>query len=185
MGEIISSLPTAEGTPSFKPTITPAEEPASLLPGTEPIAAKPSSPMPPATRIVISSIGVDAKVVELGTKLENGELVWETPDHAVGHHKGTANPGEVGNMVLSGHISSPLRNEGNVFARLPDIAIGALVTVYTDGAQYDYEVKSKRVVLPSEVSVMDPTPDQTLTMITCVPNWVYTHRLVVIAKPAA
>jgi len=30
---------------------------------------------------------------------------------------------------------------------------------------------------------MDPTPDQTLTMITCWPYGVDDHRLVVIAKP--
>jgi LPXTG-site transpeptidase (sortase) family protein len=29
---------------------------------------------------------------------------------------------------------------------------------------------------------MDPTPDETLTLITCVPDGIYDHRLVVQAK---
>lgn len=77
---------------------------------------------PPAVRVRIPSIDVDAPVVELGTtRNEKGELVWETTKHAVGHHVGTANPGEVGSVVMSGHISSPVRREGNVFSRLPDL----------------------------------------------------------------
>ncbi len=139
---------------------------------------------PDAQWITIPSIGVDSKTVELGTKLDNnGVLVWETPNHAVGHHKGTANPGEAGNVVMSGHISSPVRGEGNVFHRLPEIAVGDEVVVITPLGRFHYEVIQKKVVLPDEISVMDPTPEPVLTLITCVPDLVYSHRLIVTAKP--
>lgn len=139
---------------------------------------------PPATRIVIPSIGVDSKVVEIGTKYnEKGELVWETAAFAVGHHQDTANPGEAGKIVMSGHISSPLSHEGDVFRRLPEIELGDEITLYTLKDEFRYRVTETDVVLPTEVNIMDPSSEPTLILITCVPDWVYTHRLVVTAKP--
>ncbi|MBM2826919.1 MAG: sortase [Dehalococcoidia bacterium] len=136
-----------------------------------------------AERIVISNIEVDAPVVATGTKYEDGQLVWETAKHAVGHLKGTAYPGQVGNIVMAGHISSPIRREGNVFSRLPEITLGSQVSVYTPLGRYDYRVVETKVVLPTDTSVIEPTPESRLTLITCVPDLVYTHRLIVIAVP--
>ncbi|MBI4300910.1 MAG: sortase [Chloroflexi bacterium] len=140
-----------------------------------------------ATRIVIPSIGVDSPVVELGTKIKDGELVWETANRAVGHYKTTANPGAPGNVVMSGHISSPVSNEGEVFKNLPNIKLEDEITVYTDAGRHLYQVVKKEVVKPTRTDVMDPTPRPTLTLITCVPDLVYTHRLIVTALevPAA
>ncbi len=158
-------------------------EPDFIVPPVPQYQNLPPNTAPNTEWIAIPSIGVDSKTVELGTVLENGVLVWETPKHAVGHHKGTANPGEIGNVVMSGHISSPVKGEGNVFSRLPEIAVGDQVVVTTPVGYFHYEVIQKRVVLPEEISVMDPTPEPVLTLITCVPDWVYTHRLIVTAKP--
>ena len=83
-------------------------------------------------------------------------------------------------MVLSGHISSP--NEGAVFHRLPDLKVGEGVIVGTDERQYLYRVVDRKVVTPDEVSVMEPTPDSTTTLITCFPDGIYSHRLVVTAR---
>ena len=71
-------------------------------------------------RLQIPSIDLDSKVVAVGTKTDDkGRLLWETAAFAVGHHKGSGLPGESGNVVLSGHISSP--REGNVFNKLPQV----------------------------------------------------------------
>ncbi|MEK7874546.1 MAG: hypothetical protein AAB502_11910, partial [Chloroflexota bacterium] len=59
---------------------------------------------PPAVRIQIPAIAVDSKVVQVGTVWKDGVLEWEIAKWAVGHHQGTANPGELGNIVMSGHI---------------------------------------------------------------------------------
>ncbi|MBI4301076.1 MAG: class D sortase [Chloroflexi bacterium] len=139
-------------------------------------------PPSPANRIVIPSIEVDAPVVELGTVIQDGELVWDTPKHAVGHLKGTAYPGEVGNIAMAGHINSPFKGEGNVFKRLPEINLGDTVTLYTAFGLYLYQVKETKVVLPEDTWVLDPTPEPTLTLITCVPDWVWSHRLIVTAR---
>lgn len=138
----------------------------------------------PPERIIIPTIGVDAKVVALGVRTNaRGELEWETAAFAVGHHAGSANPGEGGNIVLSGHISSV--NEGAVFKRLPELRPGHGVILMTASQSYLYQVESTRVVLPQEVSVMDPTDREQVTLITCVPDGVYTHRLIVAAPRLA
>lgn len=123
-----------------------------------------------ATRIVIPAINVDAPVVE-------GDD-WEQLKKGVGHHINSANPGERGNCVLSGH------NDvfGEVFRRLEDLELEDEVIVYTGVQPYRYVVKAKRIVEPTDVSVMYPTTKPALTLITCHPYMVDTHRLVVVAE---
>ncbi|MCX7789940.1 MAG: sortase, partial [Chloroflexaceae bacterium] len=59
-------------------------------------------------RIVIPSIKVDSKVIEVGWEVveQNGQqvAVWQVAEYAVGQHRGSANPGEGGNIVLAGHV---------------------------------------------------------------------------------
>ncbi|MDP2727184.1 MAG: sortase [Dehalococcoidia bacterium] len=136
----------------------------------------------PANRMIIPSIEVDSPIVEVGIVFEEGEWQWERPKHAVGHLQGSVNPGQTGNIVMAGHIDSPIRGEGQVFKRLPEIKIGDVVVMYTSVRAFAYQVVAKKVVLPSEISVLNPTPDETLTLITCVPDFIYSHRLIVTAK---
>ena len=60
------------------------------------------------TRVIIPSIGVDSKAVEVGweVKEQNGQqvAVWQVAECAVGQHRGSANPGEGENIVLAGHV---------------------------------------------------------------------------------
>lgn len=135
----------------------------------------------PARRVIIPTIGLDSKIIQLGTKLDRrGEIAWETAPFAVGQHKGLAGPGQNGNMVLSGHISSP--NEGSIFHNLPELKVGEGVIVATDERQYLYRVTDVKTVTPDQVEVLDQTPDPTATLITCVPDGIYSHRLVVTAR---
>jgi sortase A len=123
-----------------------------------------------ASRIVIPSIDVDSVIVE-------GDN-WEDLKKGVGHHLNTANAGEKGNAVYSGHVDV----YGEVFRRLEELKPGDLVTVYAGIHLYRYEVKRIRIVSPKETSVLAATTDATLTLITCYPYRVDTQRLVVIAK---
>jgi sortase A len=113
---------------------------------------------------------------------------WQVADYAVGHHAGSANPGQVGNVVLSGHVDY----RGQVFKDLKDVNKGDEVVVYTEKGQYIYVVTDLKIVREEGVpdaqrrenaKFMNPTPDLTLTMITCWPYGIDTHRLIVIAKP--
>jgi sortase A len=127
------------------------------------------SPQQP-TRIVIPSIGVDAVVVR-------GDS-WEDLKKGAGHHTGSVNPGERGNMIISAH------NDvfGEIFRRLEDLELGDKVTVYTRSQSFEYQVKAKRVVEPSDVTVMGPASRPVLTLITCYPYLIDTHRLIAIAE---
>ena len=137
-------------------------------------------------KLRVQSIGLnDAKVVEVGTEMDKGVLVWATADHAVGHHMGSAVPGQTGNCVLSGHISSPVRGEGNVFHSLPSLAdkIGSVASVQVaQGTWHHYQIVGTNVVTPAETWVLDPTPTPMLTLLTCVPDGVYTHRFIAVGK---
>lgn len=103
------------------------------------------------------------------------EDTWETVDYAAGHLFGTGYPGEIGNMVLSGHAG--LR--GGVFARIGMLRAGDEIFVETNEARFLYRVRESRVVWPTDTSVIDPVPEPILTLLTCT-NW-DTQRLVVIA----
>jgi sortase A len=132
-------------------------------------------------RLQIPTIDLDSKVVPIGTKTDDkGHILWETAAFAVGHHRGTGLPGETGNVVLSGHISSP--REGAVFHNLTRVKEGDGVVVSTSGHQYLYVVTDTKTVTPDAVDVLDPTDESILTMITCVPDGIYSHRLIVRAE---
>jgi sortase A len=113
---------------------------------------------------------VDAPVVE-------GDG-WEELKKGAGHRLGSANPGEVGNCIISGH------NDifGEVFRRLGDLEPGDEIIVYAGTLPYRYIVKEKLIVRPSEMSVIAHTTNPVLTLITCYPYLIDTHRLVVIAE---
>ena len=82
-----------------------------------------------------------------------------------GHLEQTAVPGDAGNIVIAGHRDSffkPLRN-----IRMDDD-----IFLETRDGHFQYRVTSLRVVGPREVSVVAPTSEETLTLITCYPFWV-------------
>jgi LPXTG-site transpeptidase (sortase) family protein len=135
----------------------------------------------PPERLMIPAIELDSKVIPVGTKTDpQGRVLWETAAFAVGHHRGSGMPGEKGNIVLSGHISSP--HEGAVFRDLPHLKPGLGIIIATLDRQYLYTIVDTLVVTPDAVEVLDPTDKSIVTMITCVPDGVYSHRLIVRAE---
>jgi len=157
---------------STSPTdVAQVPEPFRDLVQSAPVIVIPTPGPQAATRIVIPAIDVDAPVVE-------GDR-WEELKRGVGHHIGSANPGERGNVVLSGHDDV----FGEVFRRLTELTEGDIVQVYDSaGRTYKYRVATRRIVAPTEVSVMDPTTEPIITLITCYPYLVDTQRLIVIGE---
>ncbi|MDF1512764.1 MAG: class D sortase [Anaerolineae bacterium] len=123
-----------------------------------------------ARRIVIPAIQVDAPVVE-------GDD-WESLKYGSGHHIGSANPGERGNCVISGHNDI----YGQLFRDLPDLKVGDEIVIYTASQEYTYVVEQTRIVPPTEVSVLDATSTPVLTLVSCYPYGIDTHRIVVIGS---
>jgi sortase A len=81
---------------------------------------------------------------------------------AVGHVPATAFPGDRGNAAFAGHRDTFFRN-------LRGIRTGDRIVVTTSEGRHEYIVRDTRIVQPSDVSVLDPTPDSTLTLVTCYP----------------
>ena len=82
---------------------------------------------------------------------------------AAGHIPHTALPGETGNVGVAAHRDTLFRN-------LKDVRRDDRITLTTLDGEYVYRVVSFQVVQPTEVSVLDPSPDEkTLTLVTCYP----------------
>ncbi len=188
-GSTVAAGSQAAGALAAPPTPADGSEPAVFAAQTPAPSAANVPPGLLPVKLRIESIGLsDVPVIEVGTRLDKGQLVWETADHAVGHLLGTGLPGAPGNMVLAGHISSPLKGEGSVFKNLPGIAnkLGSRVSVQTaSGAWYHYTITGTNVVLPTDTWVMDPATAPVVTLLTCVPDGVYTHRFVALGQLAA
>jgi len=100
------------------------------------------------------------------------------------HYKGTALPGEKGNIFIFGHSSSDEAGSyGKVFAKLNDLARGDLIRVYYQFKQYDYEVYEKKIVEATDLYVLDRGDKEKLTLMTCWPVGTKDKRLVVISYP--
>ncbi len=142
----------------------------------------------PTERIAVPLIGLNSNTTELGIVDLGNSRAYETPKNIVGHIPSSANPGERGNAWYFGHLESPIRGEGNVFHRLPEIPDllrnGDNVYVEldaSDGRTFLYEVVRTEVIHRDELSLYGSDAAD-LTMVTCVPRLVYDHRLVVTAE---
>jgi sortase A len=124
------------------------------------------------TRIVISGINIDWPVVE-------GDS-WEELKQGIGHRVGSANPGERGNLVLSGHNDV----YGEPFRELEKLDIGKEVMVYAGTNAFRYVIKAKRVVSPADLTALAPSKNPIVTLITCTPYRIDTHRLIVVGELA-
>jgi sortase A len=73
---------------------------------------------------------------------------------------------------------------GEIFRHLDEMELGDEFFVYSGGQAHRYVVTSKRVIEPTDVSVMYPTTEPIATLQTCYPYLVDTHRLVVVGELA-
>ena len=106
-----------------------------------------------------------------------------------GHISGTALPGEIGNVVLSGHRTT----YGAPFERFGELVPGHQVVLETADQWFTYTVQGSEIVAPTAVEVTyavpgDPTAEPTerlLTLTTCHPKYSARQRLVVRAELTA
>jgi sortase A len=105
-------------------------------------------------RIEIPRIGVSVAVLQ-GT-------TWRTLRLGVGHIKGTALPGEPGNIGIAGHRDT-------YFRALKDIRKGDEIQLQTAAGIARYEVDWIQITSPSDVGIVAPTTESSLTLVTCYP----------------
>ena len=193
---IVTPPPPLQAVASPTPTATPFAERLEALPilptPTPEPTPTPRPKMPPPTRIQIPSVGIDAPVVEVGYKIVEIQGVkvieWEVAEYAAGHHNTSANPGEGGNIVITGHNDW----KGEVFRTLEHVKLGDEVILTSDAGLFRYRVVEihyrKEVGVPLEERIatgrfLDPMPEERVTLVTCWPYGIDDHRIIVIAKP--
>ncbi len=132
-------------------------------PAPEPTASSNSSdapaPAPPPEDALVGRLEVPR--LKLSAIVVQGEDD-ATLSRAVGHLEGTALPWERGNAVLAGHRDT-------FFRPLQHIRVGDAIRMTTPRGSFDYRVVGTEVVDPDDVSVLAPTPERALTLVTCYP----------------
>ena len=112
-----------------------------------------TSPTPLAI-LRIPRIHLDVPVLE-GTD----EL---TLDRAVGHIENTAMPGGGGNVGIAGH-------RDGFFRGLMNVVPGDAIQLDTLHGSETFRIERTWIVSPEDVSVLDPTSERSLTLVTCYP----------------
>ena len=86
-----------------------------------------------------------------------------------GPHSGHRAAGPTGNVGVAAHRDTLFRN-------LKDVRRDDRITLTTLDGEYVYRVVSFQIVKPTDVSVLDPSPDEnTLTLVTCYPFYFVGH----------
>ena len=116
------------------------------------VSGKPAAP--PVAMLRIPKIGLEVPVLP-GTD-------DRTLDYGVGLIEDTAEPGAEGNSGIAGH-------RDGFFRGLKDIVRGDRIRLETLRGTYTYRVERTWIVPPEDVSVLDPTPVSSLTLVTCYP----------------
>jgi len=146
----------------------PDDRPFGLIASTTRVTEPPGGSV--IAQIQIPTIGVDQFVVE-GTT--TGDL-----ERGPGHYRGTAVPGQAGNVALAGHRAT----FGAPFDRLDQLQPGDRITLSTtSGERLTYVSERPSVVATSDVAVLNDFGDDRLTLTTSTPKYSAAHRLVVVA----
>jgi sortase A len=138
----------------------------------------------PEAKIIIPKINVEIPVIYDEPTIDEA-AIQRALERGVVHYPTTSNPGEIGNGVVFGHSANNILNKGKykfAFVLLKRLEAGDTFYVQKDGKRYVYRVFDKKIVPPTDVSVLYPSfPDKpaTFTLITCDPPGTSLNRLVV------
>lgn len=103
--------------------------------------------------------------------------VWSISDSTATFLTQSARPGEGGNVVIYGHNTRP------ILGNIRTVKVGEEIAVTTaDGQQHRYRVTWTKEVRPSDVSSVQPTDTEVLTVYTCT-GFLDSKRFIVRAEP--
>jgi sortase (surface protein transpeptidase) len=141
-------------------------DPSWLAPVPAPAGA---FPLETPVRVQIPAIRVNTAVVALGLTAE-GDMETPASYGQVAWYTFGARPGELSNVVLSGHLDAP-GGRPAVFFRLRELHPGAEIVLYgPSGTRYRYGVLanvSHSAVDAPVADIVGPTLEPMLTLVTC------------------
>jgi LPXTG-site transpeptidase (sortase) family protein len=163
--------------------IAPFIQPSRHVSATPIIVSSDSVAATEASEVIIPKINVQIPTV-FDNKSVNEADVQSALERGVTHYPATVLPGQQGNTAFFGHSSNNIFNKGKykfAFVLLHELVPGDIFYLTHNKQVYTYKVYDKRVVPPSEVSVLTNVPGKiaTATLITCDPPGTSTNRLVV------
>ncbi len=123
----------------------------------QPHDIQPKPPIKPGDilgRLDIPRLGLSVAVLQ-GTGSRTLRL-------GAGHIKGTPLPGEPGNSGIAGHRDT-------FFRALKDVRKDDEIQFQTATGQFRYEVDWVKVVAPNDQTVLAPSTESALTLVTCYP----------------
>ena len=149
----------------------------------EPVTTTTSIPEPIITesKIIIPKIYVEGPIIwdvkfdEIHANLNQGVVQYNE----------SAKPGQIGNVFIVGHSSDFIWSKGkykNIFALLPKLVNGDQIQILYNNKNYTYQVSETKIVSPTDISIIKPTDDATLTLMTCWPIGTSQKRYVIVAK---
>ncbi len=143
--------------------------------------------IPADNRIVIPRIKKNVPLVDVPNHKNWQQLeknIQEGLRDGVVVHPISHEPGTFGNFFVTGHSSYYAWDPGrfkDVFALLHEMEVGDLVEVYWEGQKYVYKMNEKKVVSPTETSVLNqPRDNSILTLMTCTPIGTNKNRLILV-----
>lgn len=89
-------------------------------------------------------------------------------------------PGEKGNSIIIGHRFAEVPPSTNTFYNLDKIEVGDKIHISQKTGEYSFTVVETKVVDKNDRSVLLPTSDYRITLITCHPLWTSDQRLVIV-----
>lgn len=146
--------------------------------------------VPTDNRLVIPRLGKSVPLVNMTTDNIEGEDWAELEKQIQGglqegvvHYPGTAKPGQIGNVFITGHSSYYPWDPGqfkDVFAVLGQLEVGDEYYIYYDQQKFTYKVREKFEVNPDNVNVLQqPHDDKVSTLMTCTPVGTTLRRLII------
>ena len=164
------------------PFITPSKNVSS----TPLIADSLSGEVGSEPKLIIPKINVELPVVYDVPTVEE-HAIQSGLEKGVVHYATTSNPGEQGNGAIFGHSSNNILNKGKykfAFVLLSRLETGDTFYIEKDGIRYVYKIFEKKIVPPSDVSVLGDVAGKTstMTLITCDPPGTTINRLIVVGE---
>lgn len=139
----------------------------------------------PEPRLIIPKLNIDVPVAfgisvsEVDSAMLRGIAQFSIPG-------ANAMPGQVGNLVLSGHSAGDIYSNNQykfIFSGLERLEDGDLIYVNYESVRYTYQMTKREVVEPTDVAALIYETDKPmLTLITCTPLGSSRYRLLITAE---
>ncbi|MBU0708841.1 sortase [Patescibacteria group bacterium] len=146
--------------------------------------------------LIIPKVSINVPVIADVDGGNSKEYLWRVTQ-GVAHfkHRQYANvtvdgslPGEGGNIFLFGHSQIPLGDTSDyqgVFNDLPTLVPHDRIALHYQGEQYEYQVAEGKVISKKDLTYLEATVEETLTLMTCWPLGLDIQRYIVRAKRIA